>query len=66
MPKPKAKPIAKTEYEALLSRTNEFIGCCENSPEEKELEAIADQLDAYKESEAQAILAEIVKGGERR
>lgn len=43
----KPKLISETEYIRLLERANELVGCCENSPEEKELEALADELDAY-------------------
>ncbi len=43
----KRKPISEAEYVRLLKRTDELVGCTENSPEAKELEAIADQLDAY-------------------
>jgi hypothetical protein len=50
MPKPKSKPITETEYIALLSRAGELLGCTQNSPEEKELESIADQLEAYEDS----------------
>jgi hypothetical protein len=46
MPRP-TKPISKAGYEALLKRADELVGCTENAPEEKELEAIAAQLDAY-------------------
>ena len=43
----KPKLISETEYIRLLERADELVGCCENSPEEKELEALADELDAY-------------------
>jgi hypothetical protein len=47
MPKPKPKPITEAEHLALLARAHEFVGCTKNSPEEKELAAIASQLAAY-------------------
>jgi hypothetical protein len=43
----KPKLISETEYIQLLKRADELVGCTENSPEAKELEAIADQLDAH-------------------
>jgi hypothetical protein len=43
----KRKPISEAEYVRLLKRADELVGCTENSPEAKELKAIADQLDAY-------------------
>ena len=41
MDEPEPKVISETEYARLLKRADELVGCIENSPEEKELEAIA-------------------------
>ena len=43
----RSKVIPEAESIQLLKRADELVGCTENSPEEKELEAIADKLDAY-------------------
>ena len=39
-------------------RAGELVGCCENSQEEAELEAIADAMDAY---DTMARLAPLLK-----
>ena len=46
----KSKLISEPEYVRLLKRAYELVGCCENSPEEKELKAIAEQLDTYEDA----------------
>ena len=38
----KTKIISEAEYVRLLKRADELVGCTENSPEAKSLEAIAD------------------------
>jgi hypothetical protein len=43
MTEPKAKQITEADYKRLLARTDELVGACESSPEERELEDIADQ-----------------------
>ena len=40
-------PANAAEYKALDKRAGELVGCCENSQEEAELEAIADAMDSY-------------------
>ena len=47
MKKPISTPRNVAEYKALEKRAGELAGCCENSAEEAELEAIADALDSY-------------------
>ena len=51
-------PAHAVDYKALDKRAGEFVGCCENSQEEAELEAIADALDAY---DTMARLAPLLK-----
>ena len=46
MQKPIAIPKTAAEYQALDRRAGELVGCCENSAEAAELEAIADAMDA--------------------
>ena len=41
MDKREPKVISETDYARLLKRADELVGCTENSPEEKELDAIA-------------------------
>ena len=41
--------LSKAERSRLLKRADELVGCTENLPEAKELEAIADQLDGYEQ-----------------
>ena len=43
----RSKVIPEAEYIQLLKRADELVGCTENLPEAKELEAIADKLDAH-------------------
>ena len=56
------KPISTSrnvaDYKALESRASRLVGCCENSEEEAELEAIADALDSY---DTMARLAALLK-----
>lgn len=40
-------PEADRLHGLLIERADVLAGCTENSPEERELEAIADALDAY-------------------
>jgi hypothetical protein len=47
MKKPISTPRNVAEYMALENRASRLVGCCENSKEEAELEAIADAMDAY-------------------
>jgi hypothetical protein len=47
MARRKPKLISELEYALLLKRADELVGCTENSPEEKELEIIAAQFNAY-------------------
>ena len=51
-------PANEAEYKALDKRAGELVGCCENSQEEAELEAIADAMDAY---DTMARLAPLLK-----
>jgi hypothetical protein len=66
MEKPNSKLISETEYARLLKRADELVGCTENSAEEKELEAIAAQLDAYEADHglAEALAAMVIIGYE--
>jgi hypothetical protein len=34
-------------YALLVQRADELMGCTENSPEERELDALADVIEAY-------------------
>ena len=47
MKKPISTPRNVAEYKAIENRASRLVGCCENSDEEAELEAIADAMDAY-------------------
>ena len=51
-------PTTAAEYQALDKRAGELVGCCENSQEEAELEAIASALDSY---DTMARLAPLLK-----
>jgi len=58
MKKPISTPRNAAEYNALDKRAGELVGCCENSAEEAELEAIADAMDSY---DTMARLAPLLK-----
>jgi hypothetical protein len=44
-----SKNLSEAEYQKLRKRADELVGCTENSPEEKELKAICEALNAHEE-----------------
>jgi hypothetical protein len=48
-PEPVAHLTAVTDqmHVLLVARADELVGCTENSPEERELEALTDTIEAY-------------------